>query len=236
MAGSEAEEEREFLAELKARSGRDLAEWMQAITAQGFADKNEAIDWLRAQGFPFARASWLERIHSNGGRPIYLQGPPPPASPDASGQQRPPLRVVRPAPSESPPAPVPPATTAQSPDDQRKLESLIAAAKGYRPLYQLLEGEIRRILPAARITPKGGCISIGAPAEFAAVGLTAAEIRLGLDLGERPHDSVLLPVRIKGAGPGISHMLVLKDARQVNAELLALIATACARVNGPSAE
>jgi hypothetical protein len=47
----------------------------QAIAAQGFADKNETIDWLRAQGFPFARASWLERIHSNGGRPIYMDQP-----------------------------------------------------------------------------------------------------------------------------------------------------------------
>ena len=44
---------------------------MAAIAAQGFADKNETIDWLREQGLPFARASWLERIHSNGGKPIY---------------------------------------------------------------------------------------------------------------------------------------------------------------------
>ena len=36
---------------------------MAAIAAQGFADKNEMIDWLREQGLPFARASWLERIH-----------------------------------------------------------------------------------------------------------------------------------------------------------------------------
>ena len=72
MAHDEAEEERAFLADLVPRTGRDLAAWMQAISEQGFSDKNEAIDWLRAQGFPFARASWLERIHSNGGKPIYL--------------------------------------------------------------------------------------------------------------------------------------------------------------------
>jgi hypothetical protein len=67
MTADERDEERRFLAELKARSGRDLPEWMAAISAQGFADKNDTIDWLRAQGFPFARASWLERIHTNGG-------------------------------------------------------------------------------------------------------------------------------------------------------------------------
>ena len=73
MARDEEAEEREFLADLLARTGRDLAQWMAAIAAQDFSDKNEVIDWLRAQGIPFARASWLERIHSNGGRPIYLQ-------------------------------------------------------------------------------------------------------------------------------------------------------------------
>jgi uncharacterized protein DUF5655 len=71
MANDEREEEREFLAGLKARTGRDLAEWMAAIAARGFQDKNEIIDWLRNEGLPFARASWLERIHRNGGKPIH---------------------------------------------------------------------------------------------------------------------------------------------------------------------
>ena len=56
MAADERHEEQQFLAELKARSGRDLAEWMAAIAAQSFTDKNETIDWLRGQGFAFARA------------------------------------------------------------------------------------------------------------------------------------------------------------------------------------
>ena len=132
MAGDEQEEEREFLAELKARSGQDLAQWMAAIAAQGFADKNETIDWLRAQGFAFARASWLERIHSNGGRPIYMDQPP------------------KPAPE---PKPVPPAR-APSARETADLEKLLAAAKGYRPLYQLLEAEIRRAVPGVDVKPK----------------------------------------------------------------------------------
>jgi len=62
MARDEQEEEREFLADLEARTGRTLSDWMAAIAAQVFSDKNETIDWLREQGIPFARASWLERI------------------------------------------------------------------------------------------------------------------------------------------------------------------------------
>lgn len=66
------EKEREFLTSLKADTGRDLAEWMRVIAAQNLPHRNDIIDWLRQQGFPFARASWLERIHHNQGRPIYL--------------------------------------------------------------------------------------------------------------------------------------------------------------------
>ena len=75
MSNDEREEERAFLEGLKARTGRDLAEWMAAIAAQGSSDKNEIIDWLRTQGLPFARASWLERIHRKGGKPIHADGP-----------------------------------------------------------------------------------------------------------------------------------------------------------------
>jgi len=85
MAADERQEEERFLAELKARSGHDLAGWMTAIAAQNFSDKNEVIDWLRGQGFAFARASWLERIYSNGGRPIYEAVPerPPRSAPSS---------------------------------------------------------------------------------------------------------------------------------------------------------
>lgn len=217
MAHDEAEEERAFLADIQARSGRDLAAWMRAISEQGFSDKNETIDWLRAQGFPFARASWLERIHSNGGRPIYLDAPPVPGEvivPDA----RP-----TPAPSRPKPAAKP---APQAAADAPSLETLIAGAKGYRPLYQMLETMIRQVVPEVVLTPNAGYIAYWAGGEFAIVQPTGSEIRLGLALGDRPRDANLGPVRIKGAAATITHMITLKDARQVNAELQGLIAAA----------
>ena len=166
MTGDEREEEREFLADLKARSGRDLAEWMAAIAAHGFADKNETIDWLRAQGFPFARASWLERIHSNGGRPIYMRCA---------------ARAGRRAESRRLPCRGPlPYRVRRAQREAADLEKLIAAAKGYRPLYQLLEAEIRKAVPGVAVMPKAGYISFAAPHEFAAATLHATELRLGL--------------------------------------------------------
>ena len=212
MAGDEQEEEREFLSDLKARSGRDLAEWMAAISARGFADKNETIDWLRAQGFPFARASWLERIHKNGGRPIYASGPP------------------RPTPEPRPP-PVTPTPRPPTRRETEELDKLIAAAKGYRPLYLLLEAEIRRAVPGVGVSPKAGYISFAAPREFAALTSHATELRLGLALGDRPFSMPLERSRLRGPGAAISHMVVLTDARQVNADLTNLIKAANARVN-----
>ena len=178
---SEQEEEREFLADLRARSGRTLAEWMAAITAQGFADKNETIDWLRSQGFPFARASWLERIHNNGGKPIYQGVPARKGGGPASAE------TASPPPAEKPP----PAPTRLGSADAAQMEKLVAAAKGYRPLFQLLEAEIRRALPDVAIVARPTYLSLGAPVEFAALTLHATELRLGLALGDHPFDATL---------------------------------------------
>jgi hypothetical protein len=227
MAREAEEDEREFLAGLKARTGSDLAEWMSAIAAQGFADKNEVIDWLREQGFPFARASWLERIHKNGGKPIYAPLPasePPQATPVAASPAHP--QPPRPQPPKPAPAP-----TEAALSDADVLERLIAAAKGYRPLYHLLAAEMHKAVPGLAIVPKAGYLSFGAPAEFAALTLHATELRLGLDLGNRPFDPPLQKSRLRGPGPAITHMLVLTDARQIDDGLMSLLEAAQARAN-----
>ena len=101
MSNDEREEERDFLEGLKARTGRDLGQWMAAIAAAGFSDKNEIIDWLRAEGLPFARASWLERIHRNGGKPIYATALPAASAAEgtARGDTQPAAPVPRPEPA-----------------------------------------------------------------------------------------------------------------------------------------
>src|SRR5262245_39457100 len=213
------QEEREFLAALKARTGRDLAEWMAAIVERGFHDKNEIIDWLRTQGLPFARASWLERIHRNGGRPIHLAVAGIPDTP----KERPPGT------QRAPPEPAAPASPAT--DDAAAPDKLPAAAKGYRPLYQLIEAEVRNAIPGAAFLPKGRYVSVAAPREFAAITLHATEIRLGLDLGEQPFGGRLEKAKLRGPGPAITHMVVLTDARQVDQDLLALVKSANGRVN-----
>jgi hypothetical protein len=236
MAREEEQQEREFLAGLKTRTGRDLAEWMAAIDAQGFGDKNETIDWLREQGLPFARASWLERIHKNGGKPIYSQSLP--AEPGPPAVASPPPAAAAPSTPSSAPPPRPKLPRAASqpgaaaPTDGDALEKLLAAAKGYRPLYHLLEQEMRGAIPALTITPMNGYVSFAAPAEFAALTLHASELRLGLALGDRPFEPPLAKARLRGPGAAITHMVVLNDARQIDPNLLALIKAAQARAGG----
>lgn len=70
MATDYAGKEKEFIASLGPDTGRDLDGWMQAISGADLAHRNDIIDWLRQNGFTFANASWLERIHHNGGRLI----------------------------------------------------------------------------------------------------------------------------------------------------------------------
>ena len=132
---------------------------------------------------------------------------------------------------KQPPLPTLSAEPAAS-DRAQSLEKFIAAAKGYRPLYHLLEAEMRNVVANLAIVPQAGYLSFGAPAEFAALTLHATELRLGLDLGDRPFDPLLQKAKLKGPGPAITHMAVLTDARQVNEELLAAIKAASARVNG----
>jgi Domain of unknown function (DUF5655) len=225
----ERQEEHEFLQGLKARTGRDLAEWMAAIAAQGFSDKNEIIDWLRNEGLPFARASWLERIHRNGGMPIHAH-PPSGVPTDTAPVEAPPKESHQPRPKAARP---PDRPSVQPPTGAAAaLETLVAAAKGYRPLYLLLEAELGKAIPGVAVTPGNGHASIGAPAEFAAVSFHATELRLGLALGEHPFDGGLQKAKIKGTGAAITHMLVLTDARQVNTDLMALAQAASRRVNG----
>jgi hypothetical protein len=187
---------------------------MAAISAQGFDDKNQAIDWLRTQGFPFARASWLERIHANGGRPIYLaHAEPAEAGPSAPAPERPPDPPVA-------------AATARA---AAQLEALLAAGKGYRPLFHLLEAEIRKALPGTVIAARPSYVALLNPREFAAVALAASGLRLGLALGDHAFEAPLVKSRLKGASAAITHMLILTDARQVNEELMRLVVAAAAR-------
>lgn len=240
MSRKHAEIEREFIDELAARSGRTLADWMSAIAAADLNDRNAIIDWLRPQGLTFAHASWLERIHHNGGRPIYLGGigtsdPPPATAPPApqslalpqsssliaspAATTTVPLRASQTA---AAPRPVIPPTASPT-QATAPVAELLGRAKGLRPLADFLIREIGQALPGAGLSAAGDLVRFTGASEVAVLLPGPKELRLGLALAETPFNGSLMAARIPGAGPQITHMLVVNDARQIGPALLDLV-------------
>jgi hypothetical protein len=240
MATDYGEKERAFIDGLKEGTGRDLADWMAAITQQGLPHRNDIIDWLRRQGFMFSKASWLERIHHNGGRPIYAD-----AAKSKPRVRRPHREVAdAPAASAAPSLPVPandeapPSPSIDTPAPAASADAiaaLLAKAKAYRPLAQLVITRIKSVRPGARFEPHDTFLAISDPELFAALGIGAKELRLHLALGANPTDDLVkkgAPGGGLGKADALSHMVVLTDARQVDQRLLDLVRRAATKVNG----
>jgi hypothetical protein len=230
MATDFGEKERAFIDGLKENTGRDLAEWMQEIAASGQVQRNDIIDWLRHKGLMFSRASWLERIHHNGGKPIYADAPKDAPRSRPRRRREGVLATTLPAaaPVADTPAPVPPPPTS-TPAPAGDIDALLAKAKAYRPLAQHLLAKIKSVRPAADFTARESAIAIGDPNVFAALGISAKELRLHLALGEHPFDDVVRKGQAGGGlgkGEALTHMLVLTDARQIDQRLLELVALA----------
>ena len=251
MAIDYAEREREFLAGLEADTGHDLAGWMALIEAQKLAHRNDIIDWLRTKGFHFSWASWLERIHHNGGRPIYVAqnllggssasgaGPSslaslPPARPGpaASDRGRPVLAPVAAGPVPVAAAPVATTSSAAGGTGGADLAAILAGAKAYRMLADHLIREVRKAIPDVVVVGRDGYVSFGHSLEFAALAVGPRELRLGLELGEDAGQSIVPRGRMTGTAATVTHVGVLTDARQVNAALIEAVRQADRRVNG----
>jgi hypothetical protein len=230
--------ERQFLATLKADSGRDLAEWMEAIRQENLTHRNDIIDWLRRRGFMFSKASWLERIHHNGGKPIY--GERSASRPRAAPRERReapagPARETAGADATVVPLRAPSATRPDPPApvvDAARLDELLAKAKAYRPLAHFVLTEIGKVVPGVTFSPEADHVTIARGAEFAVLAVSPRELRLGLSLAGRPYDATLqaakFPNPVSRVPPSITHMVVLTDARQVNDALMALVREAAA--------
>jgi hypothetical protein len=235
MSTDFSQKERAFIDGLRAETGRDLAGWLQAIAASGSTHRNDIIDWLRQQGFTFAKASWLERIHHNGGALIYANAREPGTAatrkPRPAAQRTEPTASAAPAPAR--PAPVHPtpvhsASAKPAARDDQAIDALLLAAKAYRPLAQVLLRDVLAAVPGADARAVGGYIVFSHSAPFAALAPTPKDVRLLLALGTAQAGAGWQKAKL---GPGLdelsalTHMLVLTDARQVTRELKDLVAT-----------
>ena len=187
MAKDLAEKEREFIEALVADTGSDLSAWMARLSASGQDNRNAIIDWLRQQGFAFPKASWLERIHHNGGKLIYANDSPvvaatpkpapspriavetrvasePRAAPEPEG----PKEAAEPPP-DVPEAGASPAAAGVDLLNREEVMQLLAAAKGLRPLAEMVLREIEEVVPGTRHTLAPPFLLFTSPAQFAAL-------------------------------------------------------------------
>lgn len=247
MSTDYGEKERQFLETLKADTGRALEDWMGAIAAQGLSGRNEIIDWLRQQGFMFSKASWVERIHNNGGKPIYAdvgtRRPRPPAQPTVAQPQSKTVMPPRtPTSSAGDPSDSPPAEPTKDPQrastvptssagaDLAAFDAMLARAKAYRPLAVFLIAEIRKAVPSVSVRLlDGGLAFCTDERDFAVLAISSKELKLGLRLERPAPDVALEPSRLTlRAAPPMTHMAVLTDARQVGPALIETVKQAAA--------
>ncbi|AGK58488.1 hypothetical protein HYPDE_34078 [Hyphomicrobium denitrificans 1NES1] len=221
MSTDYAEMERDFVASLKEDTGRDLAGWMVAIKECGHSDRNAIIDWLRHQGFQFSWASWLERIHHNGGRLIYADdiGNVPP-----SARLRPPdVTAHDPHPFQNVQGASPPSIVTKPAPPRRDIERLLADAKGLRPLADLVLREVGRTVPDVAFHAKGSFIAIGAPQTFAALLPSPKALRLYANFGTAGVHRAEPADAVNKSASTFPDVLVLDDARSIDEDFLRLI-------------
>jgi hypothetical protein len=103
------------------------------------------------------------------------------------------------------------------------LENQFAKAADMRPLYDTFVAFVQKHFENSSVLPKKTYVSILEKREFAAINIKPKELRIGFDLGDRPFDDTASKSKLSGPMPRLSHMLVLTDKSQLNADLLELM-------------
>lgn len=100
------------------------------------------------------------------------------------------------------------------------------------PLYRRLETLVKGNLPGVQMLPTKTYITIDGDRCFATAKINKKNIRVGLDLGDRPFDETVQKAKALGAMPRISHMIEIHETDDINDSLLQNLQEAYARVHG----
>jgi len=103
------------------------------------------------------------------------------------------------------------------------LDNQFAKAADMRPLYESFIAFVQKHFGRSSVLPKKTYVSILEKREFGAINIKPKELRIGFDLGDRPFDDTVSKSKLSGPMPRISHMLVLTDNSQLNADLVELL-------------
>jgi hypothetical protein len=103
------------------------------------------------------------------------------------------------------------------------LDAQFGKNEDMRPLYDEFVSFISKNFPNAAMLPKKTYVSVLENREFAAVNIKKGELRIGLDLGERPFDEKVEKAKLTGPMPRISHMVVATNVSRFDGELVELL-------------
>lgn len=109
------------------------------------------------------------------------------------------------------------------------LDNQFAKAGDMRALYDALMDFVKKNFPDATVLPKKTYVSILEKREFGAVNIKAKELRVGLDLGDRPFDDTVSKSKLSGPMPRISHMMVVTGEENLNGDLVKFLTESRAR-------
>lgn len=111
------------------------------------------------------------------------------------------------------------------------LENQLAKYDIWRPLFNTVSEKILRKFPDAKMIPKKTYVSFTANREFGAINIKASEIRLGMDLGSVPFSAKIEKAKLTGPMPRISHMVVLKENKDFDDNIITYLTESYNRVN-----
>lgn len=114
---------------------------------------------------------------------------------------------------------------------QNLLDNQFEKYQDMRPLFDNLKKAILEWDNTVKFIAKKTYVSIAKKREFAAINIKKGELRLGMDLGDQPFDSLLEKSKLTGPMARISHMVVIQNNSDVNNKLFKLLNTANKRVN-----
>jgi len=111
------------------------------------------------------------------------------------------------------------------------LENQIEKFETMRPLFEAVSQKIVMQFPDCTMIPKKTYVSFTAKREFAAINIKANELRLGMDLGPKPFSSALEKSKLTGPMLRISHMVILKDQKDFDDNVVNWLTESYNRVN-----
>jgi hypothetical protein len=108
-------------------------------------------------------------------------------------------------------------------------DTLFANKKQARAITDALEEAISDAYPTVKFVPKKTYISINGDKVMGCATPIKDGLRFGLDLGDMPFEGRVQKAKSLGAMPNITHMIELRDPKEIDAEVLKLTGVAFER-------